>query len=266
MENENGCQIKQVTESEDEASSLITEGYVSENSLDLLKKSGMGSAKRAKSSHLPSFEDNNIREELKEPTPLPDPELDVSPNTYLLDLVEALYGCKLEVKPALKLNEFFTEITEERMAAYDVAAVTATRTNNLTDLKHLYNEGKRMDCCNRFGESLLHMACRRGFIDIGIFLLKDAELTVRITDDCGRNPFHDICWNPKIEVKLALEVLKRDPTLLLIGDKRGHTPFDYARRQDWRVWRDILLENRELLEPLQRAESRAIFKPSTSEQ
>lgn len=201
----------------------------------------------------------DICENLKDRV-LPDVKADVNPKKFLSDLVEALHGYKPKVKPALQLKKYFHEITEERIASYDVAAVTATRTNNLEDVKKLYEEGKRMDCCNRFGESLLHMVCRRGFLDIGIFLLNDANLSVRIMDDCGRNPFHDICWNPTIEVNLATEVLKKDPTLLLLGDKRGHTPFDYARRQDWRVWRDLLIKNYQYLEPLGKPEVRAIFE------
>lgn len=264
MDSQYALQNEETAGNQNEAGSLLTEGCGSESSLsseDEERKSTkkMKSPKKMKSSPSPSCIDSFL-DNLKEPTSLPDPAIDVSPNVFLLDLLEALYGSKFEVKPAFQLNKYFTEITEERMAAYDVAAVTATRTNNLADLKQLYTDGKRMDCCNRFGESLLHMACRRGFVDIGIFLLSDADLTVRITDDCGRNPFHDICWNPKIEVKLALEILTRDPTLLLIGDKRGHTPFDYARRQDWRTWRDILLDNHHLLEPLRRPENRAIFE------
>mmetsp|Transcript_16392 Transcript_16392/g.24798 ORF Transcript_16392/g.24798 Transcript_16392/m.24798 type:complete len:285 (+) Transcript_16392:184-1038(+) len=251
----------------DEAGSLVTEANSndsgSEYSLELSKEDKSDSNKKARLNF--SLSSTDIREEL-EKKPLPNPELDVSPNVFLLELVKSLYGCNLEVKPALELDHYFTAITEERIAAYDVSAVTATRTNNLEDLKGLHFDGKRLDCCNRFGESLLHMACRRGFVDIGKFLLNEADLTVRITDDCGRNPFHDICWNPKIEVELATEVLRRDPTLLLVGDKRGHTPFDYSRRQDWSVWRHLLLEKRELLKPLQDVDTIAIFQSQKSGQ
>jgi hypothetical protein len=200
----------------------------------------------------------DIRQSL-ESKPLPDPKDDVEPTIFLQDLVDAMYGFRPVVKPALKLEGYFPVISEGQIAAYDMKVLTAARDNDLKTLKELFEAGQTMDCCNRFGESLLHLACRRGFTEVGNFLLLEAKLEVRISDDCGRNPFHDICWNPKVEVELAELVLERDPTLLLIGDKRGHTPFDYARPEDWRTWREFLFERRTLLEPLQRESAREIF-------
>eukprot|EP00541_Cyclophora_tenuis_P004325 CAMPEP_0116551580 /NCGR_PEP_ID=MMETSP0397-20121206/6034_1 /TAXON_ID=216820 /ORGANISM="Cyclophora tenuis, Strain ECT3854" /LENGTH=260 /DNA_ID=CAMNT_0004076483 /DNA_START=214 /DNA_END=996 /DNA_ORIENTATION=- len=186
--------------------------------------------------------------------------IDVDPDEYLQQLVEAMYGHRLTVKPALDLSEYFPEITEEQIAAYDIKVVAATRENKLQALKELYRKGQSMACCNRFGESLLHMACRRGFKDIGAFLLEEVKLQVRIRDDCGRTPMHDICWNPRMQLELAHMLLERDPTLLLICDKRGHTPFKYARPEDWRKWRKFLFECRYLLEPLGNEETRKVFQ------
>jgi Ankyrin repeats (many copies) len=200
----------------------------------------------------------NIRQTL-ESRPLPDPKDDIDPTVFLQDLVYAMYGFRPEVKPALKLEGYFPVISEDQIAAYDMKVLTAARDNDLKSLKLLYEAGQTMDCCNRFGESLLHLACRRGFTEVGNFLLMEAKLGVRISDDCGRNPFHDICWNPKVEVELAELILERDPTLLLIGDKRGHTPFDYARPEDWRTWREFLFERRILLNPLQGESAREVF-------
>jgi hypothetical protein len=47
-----------------------------------------------------------------------------------------------------------------------------------------------MNCFNRFGESLLHMDCRRGFEDTVEFLLDQPEVDVRICDDNGRTILH----------------------------------------------------------------------------
>lgn len=201
----------------------------------------------------------DIRQTL-ESKPLPDPKDDVKPTVFLQDLVDSMYGFRPVVKTALQLEGYFPAVSEDQIAAYDMKVLTAARENDLKTLKELYEAGQTMDCCNRFGESLLHLACRRGFTEVGNFLLLEAKLDVRISDDCGRNPFHDICWNPKVEVELAELVLQRDPTLLLIGDKRGHTPFDYARPEDWRTWREFLFERRFLLEPLQCESAREIFR------
>lgn len=183
--------------------------------------------------------------------PLPDPTKNAKPVAFLQDLIESMTGFRPVVKSALKMDGYFPKVTEEQIAAYDMKVTTAARNNDMVELRKLHGEGQSMDCCNRFGESLVHMACRRGFVELGDFLLKELELNVRISDDLGRNPFHDICWNPKIQIDLAVLLLERDPTLLLIGDKRGHTPFDYARPQDWPKWREFLFEHRELLASLQ---------------
>lgn len=190
---------------------------------------------------------------------LPDYEENIKPTAYLQALVESLYGYRPEVKTASTLTGYFPEVTEEQIAAYDMHVLNAARDDDLQRLKGLYESGQTMDCCNRFGESLLHLVCRRGFKDVAEFLLVDVKLAVRISDDCGRNPFHDICWNPEVQIEIAKLLLERDPTLLLIGDKRGHTPFDYARPEDWQTWRKFLFEHRSFLEPLEEESTRQVF-------
>jgi hypothetical protein len=190
---------------------------------------------------------------------LPNPNEESKPTAYLQDLVESLFGYRPMVKSCTELKGYFAEITEKQVAEYDLTILNAARENNIGLIRELHASGRSMDCCNRFGESLLHLACRRGFTEIGEFLIAEAKLNVRISDDCGRNPFHDICWNPHVQIRLAELVLERDPTLLLIGDKRGHTPFDYARHQDWKLWRTFLLERANLLTPLNDKDVRDIF-------
>ena len=218
-----------------------------------IRKSLEGEAARSSSVSEESGEEDS--------TQLPDYKKgDVNPDEYLQQLLEGLFGHRLVVKSALDLDDYFPEVTDEQIASYDIKVVAATRENKLDELKELYKKGQSMACCNRFGESLLHMACRRGFKEITRFLLNDAELKVRIRDDCGRTPMHDVCWNPKMQVELATMLVERDPTLLLISDKRGHTPFQYARPEDWRKWRKFLWENRSHLDSLGKEESKQTFQ------
>merc|ERR1711966_62011 len=86
-----------------------------------------------------------------------------------------------------------------------------------------------------FGESLMHMACRRGYGDIVSFFLNEGGVNVRIRDDCGRTPLHDACWHRKCQYEIVDSIVRLDPSLLCISDKRGHTPFAYARREDWLI-------------------------------
>ena len=181
---------------------------------------------------------------------LPDPMKHVDPDVFLSQLVEALYGYAPKTKDALSLNDFFPEITDDQIAAYDIKLVAACRENDVETVKTLFSAGRSVECCNRFGESLLHMACRRGFVDMVKFLLEDAKLSVRIRDDCGRTPLHDACWNPHPQVEILKWLIEKDPALLLIEDKRGSTPFRYARPQDWPIWRQFLLDNRTCFDAL----------------
>lgn len=218
-----------------------------------------------------SFEDRNddesevlhLKAVAEDPANLPDPNVQAKPLVFLQDMVEAMHGYRPVVRETLKLNGYFDDVTDARIAAYNMTVLNATRNNKLDELKDLYEtKDQRMDCCNRFGESLLHMACRRGFVDIVQFFVEGPpSLPVRIRDDCGRTPLHDICWNPIVELEAAQLILERDATLLLMSDKRGHAPFDYSRCEHWAQWRTFLFENRQtLLGPLGSRKVRDVFE------
>ena len=85
----------------------------------------------------------------------------------------------------------------------------------------MHAHGRTMDACNKFGESILHLACRRGHLPTIAFLLA-AGANVAISDDFGRTPLHDCCWTsekPCFEVIRLL--LDRDLGLLRVVDRRG---------------------------------------------
>jgi hypothetical protein len=192
---------------------------------------------------------------------LPDPTKDADPLVFLKQMVEAICGYSPTIKRALELKNFFPEVSEEQIAAYDLEMLTACRENDVSKVKELYNngEGKSVDCYNRFGEGLLHLACRRGFVELGIFLMEEAQLPVRIREDCGRTPLHDVMWNPKPQLELAKALITRDPALLLVSDKRGHTPFEYTRPEHWSIWRQFLFDNRADLKSLGNTDAKALF-------
>jgi Ankyrin repeats (3 copies) len=173
----------------------------------------------------------------------------VDPDTYLAQLVQAMYGIKVQPKAALELQDFFPTITEEQMAAYSIQVVTATRQNDLALLREIVTtQGPQaVNCFNRFGEGLLNLACRRGFKDIVAFFIHEVGLNVRTRDDGGRTPMHDACWNPEPLLDICTWLLEMDASLFLVKDKRGYTAFQYARNSDWHVWRKFLFDNRQAL-------------------
>jgi len=219
----------------------------------------------SKSSHKTQEDGGDIRKdvmlknEIKLFAELPDPNEDkMSPDAFLDKLVYATSGLQLESKKAKSLENFFAKVTEEQVAAYTLAVVQACRSNDLDALKKLHSEeGQAMNCCNRFGESLLTMACRRGFEDIVEYLLQCPDVDVRISDDGGRTVLHDACWNPSPQLKICEWIMNRDPALFFIADNRGCTPFQYARPEHWGIWRQFLLQNKECLRSLTKEDVKA---------
>jgi len=139
-----------------------------------------------------------------------------------------------------KHDSFFTKPTEEELVAYTQDVVCAVRRRDMAMLRTFLASGRRLHCSNRYGESLLHMACRRGYNDVAKFLLEDAGVPARIKDDFGRTPMHDACWAPQPNYDLIEILFGKDPGLALVADVRGHTPFDYVRKDHWSGWNEFL--------------------------
>lgn len=179
---------------------------------------------------------------------------DMSPDSYVVKLFECFLNFTPTSRPTLELSPlsynstkdpFIPPITDEELSNYNVEVVAATRDEDLDTLRALHSNGRPLSCCNRYGESLMHMACRRGFLPIVNFLMKEADVAIRITDDCGRTPMHDAFWHRECQYAIVDLLLGAEPSLLLLRDKRGHTPFAYARREHWEVWKQFLWDRRE---------------------
>jgi ankyrin repeat protein len=99
-------------------------------------------------------------------------------------------GYPTEPVDTLSVANFFHEHTPEQIAAYDNETCGAARSDDLDALRALHRSGKTLQCSNRFGESLIHIACRRGSLPVIAFLLDEAGVSIRVRDDCGRTPLH----------------------------------------------------------------------------
>jgi hypothetical protein len=144
----------------------------------------------------------------------------------------------------------FQKPSKGEMAAYDMETCTAVRKGDIDKLRSLhYEQGRSLDGSNQFGESLLHMACRRGDKVVVEFLLREAQVSSDVRDDMGRNVYHDACWTSKPNMDVMDVLLQTvSPGLLLAPDVRGHTPFDYARKNHWRQWSTFLQEREDVLQ------------------
>ena len=148
----------------------------------------------------------------------------------------------------VKHDTYFLNPSEQQQLAYNSDVVKAVQNNDLKKLRSLLQSGQTMQTANRFGESLLHTACRRGFTEIVDFFINEARVSPRVRDDMGRTPMHDACWSSAAPNHRVMNMLIEDaPELLLSRDKRGHSPFDYARREYWPSWVSFLNEHRQFV-------------------
>ena len=89
-----------------------------------------------------------------------------------------------------------------------------------------------MSACNKFSESIVHMACRRGSFEIAEFVLNNGG-DCNIVDDYGRTPLHDACWRSEPRFDVVTLLLDQNLDLLLTADVRGASPLKYVRKEHW---------------------------------
>lgn len=138
-----------------------------------------------------------------------------------------------------ELENFFMEQRFDEIG-YDAEVITAIRNQDIGTLRKMHQAGRSLQCSNRFGESLLHMACRRGFVEVVDFLLHEAGVSIRIRDDYGRTPLHDACWTAEPNFQLMEMLVQEAPQLLWVRDKRNDPPLNYVRREHWPDWTTFL--------------------------
>jgi ankyrin repeat protein len=124
---------------------------------------------------------------------------------------------------------------------YTNEVVNAIRQNDIRTLRALYESGQHnMNACNRNGETLLHLACRRANRTTIQFLLEEVQLSMHVYDCMGRSPLHDICWRPRVDREVLDLVLFHtngtNLSLFFVKDIRGHTCLDYCRQEHWNIW------------------------------
>lgn len=143
------------------------------------------------------------------------------------------------------LHHFFCRApTSAQVTNYDNDLINAVRNSDLEGLTDLRTSGKRMDACNKYSESVLHIACRRASVEVVEYLLQNGA-SLEVTDDYGRTPAHDACWRTEPYFELIAMILDRNSELLRYVDKRGHTPLEYVREEHWPAWREFLRCNHE---------------------
>lgn len=132
-------------------------------------------------------------------------------------------------------SRFYTAPTTDQMQSYDIELVRAIRSCDVGSLERLRASGRSMAACNKYGESILHMACRRSDFVVLQFLLASGA-SIGVSDDFGRTPLHDACWTTEPCFEVVQCLLDREPELLFAKDLRGSSPLQYVRQEHWAWW------------------------------
>jgi hypothetical protein len=119
--------------------------------------------------------------------------------------------------------------------SYGVSLTKAIRSSDEIQARSLLAAGLHPNACNKFGESIVHAACRRGDFAM-LRALLEARSSVQVTDDFGRTPLHDACWTSTPSFDTIRLLLDQDPWLPCIVDCRGSAPLGYVRKAHWALW------------------------------
>ena len=139
--------------------------------------------------------------------------------------------------------------TRLQVASHGIKVVEAVRKSDVDAMQRFMDMGLSPNPCNNFGESIVHMVCRRGdhrLLDV----LTNAGASMQVTDDFGRTPLHDACWTPKPFFKIVEAVLKADRRLINITDCRGSLPLAYVNKNHWSEWIEFLESVKDVFWPI----------------
>lgn len=151
------------------------------------------------------------------------------------DFLSQILGASPVYVPYDSLDNFFVKLSHDNISSYDMELVKAVRDQNVDQLKQFHASGRQLHAGNRFGETILHAACRRGSLEVVEYLLS-IGVPINVCCDYGRTPLHDAAWTTDTNWKLVDVLLDHCPDCLYITDRRGFTPLSYAPAESHAGW------------------------------
>lgn len=133
------------------------------------------------------------------------------------------------------LRGFFCKLQDEHIQNYDLSLVRAVRDQ---DMDALRSRTSTLHAGNKFGETILHAACRRGALAC-VELLLDHH-PIRVCCDYGRTVLHDAVWTCQPNFLVIDRLLDACPDLLYISDRRGNCALDYVPVDQHAQWCEYL--------------------------
>lgn len=125
--------------------------------------------------------------------------------------------------------------TELQQASYDLHLIGIVKGGDAENLDEILKSGVSPNPCNSYGESLVHMVCRRGDQKLLQIMIQNG-CDIQVADDYGRTPLHDACWAAEPAFDTVELLVERDLTLFQMADCRGFLPLSYVRKDHWPAW------------------------------
>lgn len=158
----------------------------------------------------------------------------VTPLEYLHSILSER-GYSTKSYPTLQ-SGFVATPTEIQQASYHMHMISLVRKNDIDTFKKVMLSGLvSPNPCNQFGESLLHMVCRRGRFEM-LHIMLQAGASVHVVDDFGRTPLADACWASETAFDVVRALLDLDARLINMSDLRGSLPLSYVPKKDHGAW------------------------------
>ena len=132
-------------------------------------------------------------------------------------------------------NAYYSKPTALQMASHGVKVIQGVRKSDTHLVTRLLKAGLSPNPCNKFGESIIHMICRRGDSELLKIFVKFG-CSLQVCDDFGRTPLHDACWTSEPKFEVVELILRSDRRLMNIDDCRGSSPLSYVKRDHWGAW------------------------------
>ena len=158
-------------------------------------------------------------------------------------------GYSTDTIDTLEESSYRQDVSEEQLASYGPVTQNAVRRGDAAALSEALACGLLPNACNQYGESLLHLCCRRGnkqLLDVMI----NHGVVLQIIDDYGRTPLHDAFWAPSPAFDVAETLIQEDRGMLFMSDRRGFSPLEYTHLEDWEEWKEWLDQKIDAFFPL----------------
>jgi len=165
------------------------------------------------------------------------------------DTLEALLKAQGRECQYSKSSDVPHLFTKGCVSSYSLELMNAVRQNDISLIRKLYEDGNNLQSCNRFGESIVHAAARRGNLEVLMVLKELAGVSLHVACQQGRTPLHDACWTGHPDFSVIRYLLEDFPASLYLTDCRGFTPLDFIPKEAHEEWNAFLQENLELVSP-----------------